>query len=52
MAEHMDDARHAAASVTMQQPAFTIRGWLDFIRLPERDGKLLAEGLHRAGLPP
>jgi adenylate cyclase len=52
MAEHMDDARHAAACVTMQQPAFTIRGWLDFIRLPERDGKLLAEGLHRAGLPP
>jgi hypothetical protein len=52
MADHMDDARQAATIVTTQQPSFTIRTWLDFIRLPEREGKLLAEGLHRAGLSP
>ena len=52
MADHMDDARQAATIVTTQQPSFTIRTWLNFIRLPERDGKLLAQGLHRAGLSP
>ena len=51
-AKHMDDARHAAAKVTTQQPSFTIRAWLDFIRLPECDGNLFAEGLWRAGLAP
>ena len=50
MADHMDDAQHVAAVVTTQQPSFTIRSWLDSIRLPERDGRLSAEGLHRAGL--
>jgi adenylate cyclase len=51
-AKHMDDARHAAAKVTTQQPSFTIRAWLDFIRLPECDGNLFAESLWRAGLAP
>ena len=49
MAGHVDEASQAAARVRTQQSSFTIQAWLDFIRLPDRDGKLLAEGLLRAG---
>ena len=47
-----EEARAAAAQVLRLHPGFTIRGWLDLLRLAlEQDSQRLAEGLRKAGLP-
>jgi adenylate cyclase len=47
-----EEARAAATQVLRLDPAFTIGGWLQLLRLArEQDSQRLAEGLRKAGLP-
>jgi adenylate cyclase len=47
-----EEARAAATQVLRLDPAFSIGGWLQLLRLArEQDSQRLAEGLRKAGLP-